>query len=448
MHLRVASFGIRALCGEGLKGLSMGKESILVRGNGTLSGEVKISGAKNSALKLMAASILGSGESVIHNVPDISDIAIMSDVLRRLGATGCREDHSLRIDASGVDSFSTPYELVSRMRASISVLGPLIGRFGQARVAMPGGCQIGARKIDMHLVGLESLGVMFEVDHGTLIASTPDGLHGSHVVLEFPSVGATENMLMAAVVAEGVTLIDNAAREPEIVDLCTMLCAMGARITGAGSMSIEVEGVPLEDLHPCEHTTVGDRIEAGTFLAGGALTGGPVTVQGIDPEYLRMAILKLKAMGCDVACGEDYVTVKREGDLIAADIQTLPHPGFPTDLQAQFMLLSALAEGTSVITENVFENRFMFASELMRMGADITLEDHHAIIRGVQGLQGAPVSSTDLRAGAALVLAGIVAEGYTTVYEIEHIDRGYEDYVGKLRSLGADVVRKESEERV
>ncbi len=294
MHLRVASFGIRALCGEGLKGLSMGKESILVRGNGTLSGEVKISGAKNSALKLMAASILGSGESVIHNVPDISDIAIMSDVLRRLGATVCREDHSLRIDASGVDSFSTPYELVSRMRASISVLGPLIGRFGQARVAMPGGCQIGARKIDMHLVGLESLGVMFEVDHGTLIASTPDGLHGSHVVLEFPSVGATENMLMAAVVAEGVTLIDNAAREPEIVDLCTMLCAMGARITGAGSMSIEVEGVPLEDLHPCEHTTVGDRIEAGTFLAGGALTGGPVTVQGIDPEYLRMAILKLR----------------------------------------------------------------------------------------------------------------------------------------------------------
>ncbi len=423
----------------------MGKESIIVRGNGTLSGEVKISGAKNSALKLMAAAILGQGQSVINNVPDISDITIMSEVLRRLGAQVSRQDHSLCIDTASVDSFSTPYELVSKMRASISVLGPLIGRFGKARVAMPGGCQIGARKIDMHLVGLESLGVEFSVDHGTLIAATPDGLHGAQVMLEFPSVGATENMLMAAVVAEGTTVIENAAREPEIVDLCTMLNEMGARITGGGSMIIEVEGVPLEAFHPCVHATIGDRIEAGTFLAGGALTGGPVTVQGIDPEYLRMAILKLKAMGCEVNCGEDYITVKRDDPIEATDIQTLPHPGFPTDLQAQFMLLDALAEGTSVITENVFENRFMFASELMRMGADITQEDHHAIIHGVDHLQGAPVSSTDLRAGAALVLAGIVAEGYTTVYEIEHIDRGYEDYVGKLKSLGADVVRTEEQ---
>lgn len=431
-----------------VKEFEMAKESILVRGNKTLSGEVKISGAKNSALKLMAASILGCGTSVIENVPDISDIVIMSDVLRRLGASVERADHALTIDTSSLDSFSTPYELVSRMRASISVLGPLIGRFGQARVAMPGGCQIGARKIDMHLVGLESLGVSFDVDHGTLIATTPDGLHGSSVMLEFPSVGATENMLMAAVVAEGKTVIDNAAREPEIVDLCTMLNEMGAKISGAGSVQIEVEGVALEDMHPCTHATIGDRIEAGTFLAGGAITGGPVTVQGIDPEYLRMAIMKLKAMGCEVSCGEDYVTVKREGDLVSTDIQTLPHPGFPTDLQAQFMLLATLAHGTSVITENVFENRFMFASELMRMGADITLEDHHAIVRGGDRLQGAPVSSTDLRAGAALVLAGIVADGYTTVYEIEHIDRGYEDYVGKLRSLGADVTRTTADAQV
>lgn len=423
----------------------MGKESILVRGNRTLSGEVKISGAKNSALKLMAASILGQGTTTIENVPDISDIAIMSDVLRRLGATVEREDHCLHIDTAGVDSFSTPYELVSRMRASISVLGPLIGRFGQARVAMPGGCQIGARKIDMHLVGLESLGVSFDVDHGTLIATTPHGLKGAQVVLEFPSVGATENMLMAAVVAQGHTLIENAAREPEIVDLCDMLCQMGARIEGAGSANIEVEGVDLSAMHPCVHETIGDRIEAGTFLAGGALTGGPVTVQGIDPDYLRMAIMKLKAMGCEVSCGDDYITVRREGDLVSTDIQTLPHPGFPTDLQAQFMLLASLANGISVITENVFENRFMFASELMRMGADITLEDHHAIIRGGGALQGAPVSSTDLRAGAALVLAGIVAEGYTTVYDIEHIDRGYEDYVGKLTSLGADVTRGQAD---
>lgn len=419
----------------------MGKESIIVKGTGMLSGEVKISGAKNSALKLMAAAILGQGSSVIENVPDISDITIMSEVLKRLGAQVVREEHRLMIDTADVDSCSTPYELVSKMRASISVLGPLIGRFGKAHVAMPGGCQIGARKIDMHLVGLESLGVEFSVDHGTLIAATPDGLHGAQVMLEFPSVGATENMLMAAVVAEGVTVIENAAREPEIVDLCNMLNEMGARISGGGSMVIEVEGVPLESLHPCTHATIGDRIEAGTFLVGGALTGGPVTVQGVDPEYLRMAIMKLKAMGCEVNCGEDYITVRRENPIEATDIQTLPHPGFPTDLQAQFMLLDALAEGTSVITENVFENRFMFASELMRMGADIIQEDHHAIIHGVSHLQGAPVSSTDLRAGAALVLAGIVAEGYTTVYEIEHIDRGYEDYVGKLKSLGADVAR-------
>ncbi len=407
-----------------------------------MAGEVKISGAKNSALKLMAASILGCGQSIIENVPDISDIRLMSEVLERLGAKVQREDHRLKIDTSSLDSFSTPYELVSKMRASISVLGPLIGRFGQAKVAMPGGCQIGARKIDMHLVGLEALGVKFAVDHGTLIATTPDGLKGAAVTLEFPSVGATENMLMAAVVAPGRTIIENAAREPEIVDLCNMLCAMGAKIEGAGSMNIEVLGVPLEELGPCTHTTVGDRIEAGTFLAGGAITGGPVTVQGIDPDYLRMSLMKLDAMGCQVSCGDDYITVSRTGDLRAADIQTLPHPGFPTDLQAQFMLMASLADGVSLITENVFENRFMFASELLRMGADITLEDHHAVVRGVDHLQGAPVSSTDLRAGAALVLAGIVADGYTTVYEVQHIDRGYEDYVGKLRSLGADVVRQ------
>ena len=246
---------------------------------------------------------------------------------------------------------------------------------------------------------------------------------------------------MAAVVAEGATVIENAAREPEIEDLAAMLCSMGAKVSGAGTSIIEVEGVPLSSLHPCVHETIGDRIEAGTFLAGGALTGGPVTVQGIDPDYLRMAIMKLKAMGCVVSCGEDYITVSRNGDLTSTDIQTLPHPGFPTDLQAQFMLLASLADGISVITENVFENRFMFAAELMRMGADIQMEDHHAIVRGVDRLQGAPVSSTDLRAGGALVLAGIVAEGETAVHHIEHIDRGYEDYVGKLASLGADVRR-------
>lgn len=420
----------------------MSKEVIVVRGNNALAGEVQASGAKNSALKLMAAALLGQGASVIRNVPDISDIAVMSEVLERLGATVERDGHAMSIDTSNVDKFDTPYELVSKMRASISVLGPLIGRFGKAMVAMPGGCQIGARKIDMHLVGLESLGVEFEVDHGTLIASTPHGLHGANVTLEFPSVGATENMLMAAVVAEGETVIENAAREPEIADLCEMLNSMGARVEGHGSSSIRVEGVPLGDMHPCEHTTVGDRVESGTFLVGGALTGGPVTVRGINPDFLRMAVVKLQAMGCDVECGDDWITVSRKGPLKPADIQTLPHPGFPTDLQAQFMLLASLADGMSIITENVFENRFMFAAELMRLGADIALEDHHAFIRGVKGLEGAPVSSTDLRAGATLVLAGIVADGHTVVHDVHHIDRGYENYCEKLRALGADVERR------
>lgn len=419
----------------------MTSEIIVVNGNGTLEGEVFVSGAKNSALKLMAASLLGQGASIIRNVPRISDISIMSEVLTRLGASVKRDGDALVINTAEVSEFETPYDLVSKMRASISVLGPLVGRFGQARVAMPGGCQIGARKIDMHLVGLESLGVVFNVEHGVLVAKTPNGLHGANVMLEFPSVGATENLLMAAVVAQGTTVIENAAREPEIVDLANMLNAMGARVSGAGSSIIEVEGVALSDLHPCEHSTVGDRIEAGTFLVGGALTGGPVTVRGIDPSFLRMAIVKLRAMGCTVETGEDWVTVSRTGDLFATDIQTLPHPGFPTDLQAQFMLLAARAKGTSIITENVFENRFMFAAELTRMGADITIEDHHAIVRGVDRLQGAPVSSTDLRAGAALVLAGIDAEGETSVHKIEHIDRGYEDYTAKLSSLGASVAR-------
>lgn len=419
----------------------MAEEIIVVRGNGTLKGDVTVSGAKNSALKLIAAAILGQGSSTIHNVPMISDIEVMSEVLRCLGGKVVREGHTLTVDTTDVDKHETPYELVSKMRASISVLGPLIARFGRARVAMPGGCQIGARKIDMHLVGLEALGVHFSVDHGYLEATTPNGLRGAQVTLEFPSVGATENLMMAAVAATGDTLIENAACEPEIKDLADMLNAMGADIQGAGTPFVSIRGVGIDSLHPCEHTTVGDRIEAGTFLAGGALMGGPVTVRGIDPSFLRMAIVKLQAMGCEVSTGDDWITVSRDGALKPTDIQTLPHPGFPTDLQAQFMLLAALADGSSVITENVFENRFMFASELTRMGADITIESHHALVRGVKELQGAPVTSTDLRAGAALVLAGIFADGETKVRKISHIDRGYEDYVGKLRSLGADVER-------
>lgn len=423
----------------------MSEEVIIVRESPNLCGTVRASGAKNSALKLIAAALLGRGETVIHNVPFISDISIMSQVLQRLNARVERDGHTLVVDTSTVDSCRTPYNLVSKMRASISVLGPLVGRFGRAEVAMPGGCQIGARKIDMHLVGMQQLGVHFENNHGTLIATTPEGLHGGNIVLDFPSVGATENTMMAAVVARGETTIDNAAREPEIEDLANMLNAMGAQVSGAGSSSIHIQGVPLSSMHPCEHTTVGDRIEAGTFLVGGALMGGPLTVEGVDPEHLRMAIVKLRAMGCDVETGESSITVRRDCPLKAVDIQTLPHPGFPTDLQAQFMLLDAVAQGSSIITENVFENRFMFASEMQRMGADIVLDDHHAIVRGADRIQGADVEATDLRAGAALVLAGLAAEGTTYVHNIKHIDRGYEDYVGKLASLGANVERAVAE---
>ena len=410
----------------------MSEEVIIARETENVSGTVQISGAKNSALKLIAATILGQGKSTLHNIPHISDIEIMNDVIRSLGATVEWDGHSLIIDTEHAEGHDTPYELVSKMRASISVLGPLVGRFGCARVAMPGGCKIGARKIDMHLKVLEAMGVEFENSHGYLYASTPNGLHSADVLLEFPSVGATENMLMASVVAPGTSVIDNAAREPEIVDLANMLNAMGAHVEGAGTPTITVKGVALSEMHPCEHTTVGDRIEAGTFL----------TVQGIDPSYLRMALMKLEHMGCDISTTEDSITVSRTQPLRATDIQTLPHPGFPTDLQAQFMLLASFAEGNSVISENIFENRFMFASELNRMGSRIAVEGHHALVQGVSKLEGAPVSSPDLRGGAALVIAGLAAEGETVVHDIHHIDRGYEDYVGKLHAIGANVERK------
>lgn len=419
----------------------MAEEIIVARESAHVSGTVQVSGAKNSALKLIAAAILGQGASTIRNVPHITDIDIMIEVLESLGAHVEREGDVVVVDTTDVDKYVTPYELVSKMRASISILGPLIGRFGRARVAMPGGCKIGARKIDMHLRVLEDLGVEFSNDHGYLNASSPHGLKAADVFLEFPSVGATENMMMASVTVPGTTIIDNAAREPEIVDLANMLNEMGAHIEGAGSPTITITGVSLDEMHPCDHTTVGDRIEAGTFLTAGALLGGPVTVEGIDPSFLRMAILKLQEMDCDVTTTETSITVARTNPLRAADIQTLPHPGFPTDLQAQFLLLNALAEGNSVISENIFENRFMFASELIRMGADVTIDAHHALIQGVDQLQGAPVSSPDLRGGAALVIAGLAAEGETEIHDIYHIDRGYEDYVGKLQSLGADVER-------
>ena len=419
----------------------MAEEIIIVQGNNTLAGDVAVSGAKNSALKLIAAALLGQGETTIHNVPLISDISIMSDVLRCLGARVERDGHTLTVDTSAIDKHETPYELVSKMRASISVLGPLVGRFGCARVAMPGGCQIGARKIDMHLVGLEAIGVEFSIDHGFLEASTPNGLHGAHVVLDFPSVGATENLLMAAVAAEGSTVIENAAREPEIVDLANMLVSMGARRgrglghhRGRGRAAFFAASLRAHD---------GGRPHRGRHLPGRRRADGrsrhrarhrSVVSARCAHEAPRHGLRRGDGRRLDHRGPHAPAGSHRLADAAASRVSHRPSGA------------AAFADGMSVITENVFENRFMFASELMRMGADIAIEDHHALVRGVDVLQGADVSSTDLRAGAALVLAGIAGEGETRVHNIGHIDRGYEDYVGKLRALGADVVRAETEQ--
>lgn len=415
---------------------------IRVEGGHAIEGSVCVSGAKNSALKLMAATLLAPGKTTLTNVPNISDVHVMGKVLKRMGATiEVVDEHSLVIDTSSVDSWEAPYELVAKMRASTAVMGPLLGRFGRAKIAMPGGCNLGARKIDMHILGLEALGVEFDTDHGYIYADASKGLTGTSVTLEFASVGATENLIMAAVKAKGETVIDNAAREPEIVDLANMLNKMGAKITGAGTPVVTIEGV--DELHPVEHRVVGDRIEAGTFLVAGAIVASEqgVEVTGFNPVHLGMVLRKMELMGIRTERTENGMKVYRADRIAPVDIQTLPFPGFPTDMQAQVMVLSALADGTSIITENIFENRFMFASELSRMGANIRVEDHHALIHGVDGFSGAQVVSPDLRGGAALVIAGLIAEGVTEVSAIHHIYRGYERFVEKLTALGACVER-------
>ena len=415
---------------------------IRVEGGHAIEGSVCVSGAKNSALKLMAATLLAPGKTTLTNVPNISDVHVMGKVLKRMGATiEVVDEHSLVIDTSSVDSWEAPYELVAKMRASTAVMGPLLGRFGRAKIAMPGGCNLGARKIDMHILGLEALGVEFDTDHGYIYADASKGLTGTSVTLEFASVGATENLIMAAVKAKGETVIDNAAREPEIVDLANMLNKMGAKITGAGTPVVTIEGV--DELHPVEHRVVGDRIEAGTFLVAGAIMASEqgVEVTGFNPVHLGRVLRKMELMGIRTERTENGMKVYRADRIAPVDIQTLPFPGFPTDMQAQVMVLSALADGTSIITENIFENRFMFASELSRMGANIRVEDHHALIHGVDGFSGAQVVSPDLRGGAALVIAGLIAEGVTEVSAIHHIYRGYERFVEKLTALGACVER-------
>lgn len=416
----------------------------LIAGGNPLTGTVSVSGAKNSALKLMAASLLAPGISVLHNVPLIRDVYTMAEVLRQIGAGVTIEPDRLEIDTSGELSHTAPYELVRRMRASILVMGPLLARLGQARVAMPGGCNIGPRKIDFHLSGLEKLGARINVDHG-FINVTAGRLTGDVIGLDYPSVGATENLMMAACMAKGRTVIESAAREPEIIDLAKFLTSMGARISGAGSDTIIIDGV--DGLQGATHTVIPDRIEAGTYMIAAAATGGDIEIEGINPLYLEIFTSKLRAIGVDVKEFDHRIRCRGNGDYHSTDIATLPYPGFPTDLQAPIIVLLSLARGHSIVTENVFENRFLFVDELNRLGASVRTSGHHVVVHGLSCFEGTIVEAPDLRAGAALVLAGLAASGTTEVRRIGHIDRGYENFELKLRALGADIQRVESDDR-
>jgi len=411
---------------------------LVVQGGRRLCGEIPLSGAKNSALKLMAASLLADSPTTIRRMPRIADVDTMAQMLRALGAAVEWRGDSMHIDPGATLNDCAPYELVRTMRASIIVMGPMVARLGRASIAMPGGCNIGPRRIDFHLHGLERLGADVEIDHGFIRVSA-DRLRGVHVPLDYPSVGATENLLMAATAAEGVTTIENAAREPEIVDLADMLCAMGAEIEGAGTSTIRIHG--RRPLHGTEHTVIADRIEAGTYLIAGVASGGDVTVRGLSPACLGLFLTKLRAMGVVVEEGPEVIRARSAGPLLPVDISTLPFPGFPTDLQAQAMVLLSLAEGTSIVTENVFENRFVVVDELNRLGAGITVNGHHAVVAGPRALSGTIVEAPDLRGGAALIIAGLAAEGSTEVRGLHHVDRGYEALEQKLSALGADVRR-------
>jgi UDP-N-acetylglucosamine 1-carboxyvinyltransferase len=414
-----------------------------VVGGATLRGRVRVTGAKNSSLKLMAAALLAAGRTTIDEVPDILDVAIMSEVLRRLGCTVDFQPRGhgagrVHIDVPDEPGTETDYDLVRRMRASISVLGPLVARCGVAKVALPGGDAIGSRGLDMHVSGLERLGATVVSEHGFLIATAPT-LIGTTIWLDFPSVGATENLVMAAALAKGTTVIDNAAREPEIVDLCAMLTAMGAEISGAGTSTVTVEGVT--SLSPVTYTTVPDRIVAGTWAIGAVMTRGDVLIERAVPEHLTVPLDKLTMAGAHVEVVPDGVRVVMEERPRCVDIVTLPFPGFPTDLQPMAVALAAVSTGTALITENVFEGRFMFVKELVRLGADVRIDGHHAVVRGRERLSSAPVVATDIRAGAGLVLAGLLSDGVTEVQDVHHVDRGYPDFVGQLRGLGVQIER-------
>jgi len=406
-----------------------------VQGGARLTGTVRVAGAKNSALKLMAATLLAPGRSVIDSVPAILDVTFMAELLRHLGADVSIDGPRVAVDVPEVVSHVAEYHLVRRLRASINVLGPLVARCGQASVALPGGDNIGSRGLDLHVAGLERLGATVAIEHGNIVARAPDGLRGAEIELDFPSVGATENLLMASVLARGTTVIDNAAREPEIADICEFLAGMGAKIDGAGGSRLVVEGV--DALSPTEHTTVPDRLVVGTWAIGAVMTRGDVLVDNAKAGHMEIVLEKLAATGATVEAGAGGVRVAIDRRPRAVDVVTLPYPGFPTDLQALMVSLLAISEGTAMVSENLYEARFMYVNELSRLGARIRTDGHHAVVRGQERLSGAPVVASDIRAGAALVLAGLVADGVTTVGGVHHIDRGYPDFVGTLRSLGA-----------
>ncbi|HCV37082.1 MAG TPA: UDP-N-acetylglucosamine 1-carboxyvinyltransferase [Acidimicrobiaceae bacterium] len=404
--------------------------------SGALSGTVRVSGAKNSALKLMAAALLAPGEFTIRGVPHIADVRWMGELLEQMGVGVSQEGGVLTLDVPEIVRPEAPYELVERMRASIVVLGPLLGRFGAARISVPGGDDFGHRPIDMHLRGLEELGATFTTSHG-YIEGRVDHLEGTTVLLPYPSVGATENLLMAAVLARGTTVLENVAREPEIADLAVFLNAMGGQVRGAGTSTITIDGV--EGLEAVEHTVVPDRIEAATYMAAVGMAGGEVEIVGARPEHMEMLLVKLREMGLDFSPTVDGLTVKAVGRRRSVDVATLPYPGVATDYQPLIVTLLATADGVGIVTENVFGGRFRYIDELLRMGADIRAEGHHAVIRGVDSLSGAQVRAPDIRAGAALVIAGLVADGETLIGDAHHVERGYQDLVGNLVSLGAEV---------
>ena len=414
-------------------------ESIRVVGGARLDGEIRVLGAKNAALKHMVATLLAPGMHHLTNVPRIPDVGIMGKVLEHVGATCERDGTTLEIVVPEVPNPEAPLDLVRQMRASILILGTLLARTGEARVALPGGDDFGSRPIDLHLGGLEELGAVFELQHGVLRATAPDGLHGGEIYLEFPSVGATENVMLASVLSDGTTTIGNAAREPELADLADYLIAMGADIEGAGTSTIHIHGV--SELHPADHHVVPDRLEAGTYLFAGAMTGGTVVARDCVPNHLRMELTKLADAGCTITTGDDWISVEGPERPSPIDFATLPFPGYHTDMHPQMVSLLSVASGTSIATENVYDARFRYIGELNRMGADIHTDGQHIVIRGVEGLSGCEVDGCDIRAAAALTIAGLRADGATTIVGASHVDRGYDGFVENLRSLGATIER-------